>query len=185
MIHLFLCSSFTNPMTLVGDTVVKVAQVIIKPARVWKRCKKRQPKIVIKLYQCFLSIRPSMIFKYILWSLQGPSLTVMSSMAINPSLVVSRWAANISCGWMFTLLHYAESIEMFYLMRSRNRFLHIRHYYNRSPIICFTDVTFLGFFLMLLSVVNPVPMTGHFFIIVHYYKSINDLLGLRKNKNSG
>lgn len=39
MIHLFLCSSFANPLTIVGNTVVKATQVEIKPAHVLKGCK--------------------------------------------------------------------------------------------------------------------------------------------------
>lgn len=42
MIHLLLCSSFTNPLTLVADAVVQTTQVMIKPAHIWKRCKRKK-----------------------------------------------------------------------------------------------------------------------------------------------
>lgn len=44
MIHLFLCSSFADPLTLVGNTAVKATQVVIKPAHVFKGCKKKKKR---------------------------------------------------------------------------------------------------------------------------------------------
>lgn len=113
MINLFLCSSFADPLTLVVNTVVKATQVVIKPAHVFKGCKKKARQshhlgIVLRFSHHY----SLMAFDYILLFTQGPSLTVMSSMAINPSLMVFRWAVIISCGWIFTFLSYAESMKV-------------------------------------------------------------------------
>lgn len=184
VIHLFLRGSFMNPFTLVGHAAHKAAQVIIKPAPIWERCKTGKTKLSLSCIHFFFSIRPLIILKYALWSPQGPCLTVMSSMAINPLLVVLRWAANISCGRIFTLIHYAESMKMFDLMRSRNR-LHESYY-------LFYRFSIFWYFLALVSIVNPVTMTWTLFFFFlkiintgHYYKPVNDLLGFRKNKNNG
>lgn len=53
MIHLFLCSSFADPPTLVGNTVVKATQVVIKPAHVLKGCKKKSKAKSLSSGNCF------------------------------------------------------------------------------------------------------------------------------------
>lgn len=53
MIHLFLCSSFADPLTLVGNTVVKATQVVIKPAHVLKGCKKKRKAKSLSSGNCF------------------------------------------------------------------------------------------------------------------------------------
>lgn len=129
MIHFFLCSSFTDPLTPVGDTVVKATQVVIKPAHVLKGCKKS--KVRQSHYHLGIVLRFShhslMAFVYILSSTQGRSLTVMSSMAINPSLMAFRWAAIISCGWIFTLLSYTESMKVLSLNAHSVWYLNMRN----------------------------------------------------------
>lgn len=148
MINLFLCSSFADPLTLVGNTAVKATQVVIKPAHVLKGCKKNKKKhnkARKSHYHLGIVLRLShhhslMAFDYVLLSAQGSSLTVMSSMAINPSLMVFRWAVIISCGWIFTFLSYTESMRVLSLNAYSICYLNIWSR-KKAVDICIVDKT--------------------------------------------
>lgn len=102
VIHLIVCGSFTNPATHVTDTIIKVTQAGIKPTHVWNGVKKKKRgqscnNLSYVLTSC--EHQAMVVSYYVLWSLQAPSLTVMSSMAMNPLLLVFLWPVNITCGW--------------------------------------------------------------------------------------
>lgn len=112
-----------------------------------------------------------MAFDYILSSTQGPSLTVMSSMAINPSLMVLRWAVIISCGWIFTFLSYIESMKVLSLSAYSIWYLNMRSR-KKAVDICILDnianlevilFVYFQYFLILLLIVNHWQLDGHLF----------------------
>lgn len=98
----------------------------------------------------------------------------MSSIAINPMLVVFRWAANISCGWIFTFLSYNESKQVFFLnacsfwylkMRSRKKKVDIciLDTVTVSEVVSFVPhVWYFLYYLILGSITNPLATVWRF-----------------------
>lgn len=90
VIHLILHSFCPRPAAFVSDTIDEVAVAGVKTTHGWNATKKWtmcNDLYIIAVYFHFVQTSEELVSDYVLCSPQVPSFTIMSSMAMNPSLL--------------------------------------------------------------------------------------------------
>lgn len=90
VIHLIFHSFCPNPVAFVSYTINEAAVAGVKTTHGWNATKKWtvcNDLYIIAAYFDFVQTSEEVVCDYVLWSPQVPSFTVMSSMAMNPSLL--------------------------------------------------------------------------------------------------
>lgn len=90
VIHLIFHSFCPKPVAFVSDTSEEAAVAGVKTTHGWNVTKKWMvcnDLYIIAVYLVFVQTSEVRVSDYVLWSPQIPLFTVMSSMAMNPSLL--------------------------------------------------------------------------------------------------